>query len=318
MNTLVSISNILSKKTSIFIIIVAIITYFYQGLFEWVRGDTQALILGFIMLTMGMTLKTDDFKILLERPWDFLVGTLAQFTIMPLLAYTLTHIFNLPLGISVGLLLVGCSPGGVSSNIMSFLCKGDVAYSVGLTSINTLLSPVVTPALLLLLTGESIEINACKMFINILFVTLIPVLLGFGLNYSLSDKPSFVNFQKVMPGFSVIGLACIVGGVVSQYGDYFVSSGIFIFIVVFCHNSIGYIIGYTIGNRLHFSKAKNRTLSIEIGMQNAGLATNLATTHFPTCPEAAVVSAISCVWHSISGTILANIFVFIDNIKKDK
>ncbi|MCQ2608911.1 MAG: bile acid:sodium symporter family protein, partial [Bacteroidales bacterium] len=144
-------------------------------------------------------------------------------------------------------------------------------------------------------------------------VTLMPVTIGFFLNYFFGKKATFADIRLVMPGVSVIGLACIVGGVVATNGSTFFTSGVVIFVAIFCHNALGYVLGFTIGKLLKMGKAKNRTIAIEVGMQNAGLATNLATKHFPTLPEAALVSAVSCVWHSISGTILANIFVKWDN-----
>ncbi|MCQ2608803.1 MAG: bile acid:sodium symporter family protein, partial [Bacteroidales bacterium] len=164
MKTLQRISQILSNNTSIFIICIAIITFFAPGLFLWVKGDIQALILGIIMLSMGMTLSIDDFKILISRPFDIVIGALAQYSIMPLIAFTLTRVFHLDPAIGVGLILVGCCPGGVSSNIMSFLCRGDVAFSVGMTTVTTLLAPIVTPILVLNLAGEAIDVDAWGMF----------------------------------------------------------------------------------------------------------------------------------------------------------
>lgn len=315
MKILKLISDTLTKRTSIFIIIIALFTFFYRDSFSWVRGNVQTIILGLIMLTMGMTLSINDFKILLSRPLDIFIGTCAQFMIMPLLAFSIIHLFNIPMGIGIGLLLVGCCPGGVSSNIMSYLCKGDLAFSVGMTTVNTLLAPVVTPALMLGLSGNDINIDAKGMFINILIVTLIPVSIGFLINHHCSHKKNYKEIQQIMPGLSVISLACIVGGVVSQCGDAFLKSGILIFIAILLHNSLGYLLGFFVGRIMNFNKAKNKTISIEVGMQNAGLATNLATNHFSIYPEAAVVSAICCVWHTISGTILANLFLFLDNRK---
>jgi len=315
MKTLLRISQILSNNTSIFIIFIAIITFMVPELFLWVKGDIQALILGIIMLSMGMTLTIDDFKILVSRPLDILFGALAQYSIMPLIAFSLTRVFHLDPAIGVGLILVGCCPGGVSSNIMSFLCRGDVAFSVGMTTVTTLLAPIVTPILVLNLAGEAIDVDALGMFKSILLVTLLPVTIGFLLNYCFGKKATFADIRLIMPGVSVIGLACIVGGVVATNGSTFFTSGVVIFIAIFCHNALGYVLGFSIGKLLKMGKAKNRTIAIEVGMQNAGLATNLATKHFPTLPEAALVSAVSCVWHSISGTILANIFVKWDEYK---
>ncbi|MCQ2233498.1 MAG: bile acid:sodium symporter family protein [Paludibacteraceae bacterium] len=317
MKTLQAISSFLSRKTSLFIIAIAILTFFFRDLFVWVRNDTQTVILGFIMLTMGMTLTTNDFKILASRPVDILIGTIAQFSVMPLIAYTLVHVLNLPVAIGTGLLLVGCCPGGVSSNIMSFLCKGDVAFSVGMTSVNTLLAPIVTPLLMLWLTGENVDVDGFGMFKSILIVTLIPVAVGVFINHYFGQKKGFEETKKIMPGLSVICLACIVGGVVSQHGDSFLKSGLLIFFAIFCHNTLGYILGYTLGTIMRFNDAKRKTISIEVGMQNAGLATNLASKHFPAFPEVAIVSAICCVWHSITGTILANLFIIINKKKEN-
>ena len=151
------------------------------------------------------------------------------------------------------------------------------------------------------------------MFLNILIVTLLPVTLGFLANLFCGKDESFKKAQAVMPAFSVLGLACIVGGVIAGVHDKLLSEGIgfflSVFAVVLCHNSLGYLTGYSVGKLFHFSKAKNRTISIEVGMQNAGLATVLASNFFAiTCPLAVIPAAVSCAWHSISGTILASWF----------
>ena len=166
--TLQVVSRWLANHASAFIIAIAAFTFFLPEAFEWVRGNTQTFILGLIMLTMGLTLTTTDFQILARRPLDIFIGACAQFVIMPLVAYTLVHLFRLEPALALGILLVGCCPGGVSSNIMSFLCKGDVAYSVGMTCASTLLAPVMTPLLMQLTAGEIIEIDAVGMFLNIL------------------------------------------------------------------------------------------------------------------------------------------------------
>lgn len=311
----------LSHYTSYFIIGIAVLTYICPPLFTWVKGNTQTCILGFIMLTMGLTLTTHDMRVLASRPFDILIGTLAQFTLMPLIAYTLTvglgQIIPIDKSIIVGIILVGCCPGGVSSNIMSFLCKGDVAFSVGMTTVSTLLAPVVTPLLVLFLAGEQVDVDAVGMFLNILIVTIIPVGIGFFCNMFWGKKSAFIKTQAVMPAFSVLGLACIVGGVVAAVHDQLLQEGFTFFLgvltIVFCHNSLGYLLGYSVGRLFHFNKAKNRTISIEVGMQNAGLATVLASKFFlATCPLAVIPCAVSCAWHSISGTILASWFAHRD------
>lgn len=311
-----NISAWLSRYTSPFVIAAAGLAFIVPGIFTWVHGDAQALVLGFIMLTMGMTLSPADFRILAARPWDIGIGTLAQFSIMPLVAWLLVELFNLPRGIAAGLILVGCCPGGVSSNIMSFLCKGDVAYSVGMTTVSTLLAPFVTPLLMLWLAGESIDVDALGMFRSILLVTILPVAIGAFCNGKWGSNATYSEICKVMPGLSVIGLAFIVGGVTAAKGASFLTSGALIFLTVFLHNTLGYVLGYVAGRLTGMNRPKRRTLSIEVGMQNAGLATVLAGRHFPAMPEAAVASALCCVWHSITGTLMAGIYNAIDRRRK--
>lgn len=314
-----NLSRWLATNASLFVIMVAVVTFLAPTLFNWVRGTTQTIILGIIMLTMGLTLTTNDFRILARRPLDILIGAAAQFLIMPCVAYLLVRVFRLEPALALGILLVGCCPGGVSSNIMSYLCHGDVAFSVGMTCASTLLAPVMTPLLMQLTAGEIIEINAIGMFVNILIVTVIPVGIGCFLNYTFSHHKAFPTIQSLMPGLSVTCLACIVGGVISTVHDDLVARGLLLFAwtfaVVFCHNSLGYVLGWAAGRLAGFSTAKKRTISIEVGMQNAGLATVLASNFFAAQPLAVLPCAISCAWHSISGTILAGLFLKSD--KKD-
>ena len=312
-------SRWLAANASLTVIAVAVFTFFVPDTFNWVRGNTQTVILGIIMLTMGLTLTTQDFRILAHRPWDIFIGACAQFIIMPCVAYLLVHVFRLEPALALGILLVGCCPGGVSSNIMSYLCHGDVAFSVGMTCASTLLAPVMTPLLMELTAGEIIKIDTIGMFLNILIVTIIPVAIGCFLNYTYSKKESFPTIQSLMPGLSVICLACIVGGVISTVHDDLVARGLMLFLwtfaVVFCHNTLGYLMGWLSGKLARFNTAKKRTISIEVGMQNAGLATVLASTFFAAQPLAVLPCAISCAWHSISGTILAGLFQQYDKKK---
>lgn len=305
-------SRWLANHASAFIIAIALVTFFIPELFKWVHGNTQTVILGLIMLTMGLTLTTQDFKIVAQRPMDIFVGAVAQFLIMPGVAYLLVHVWHLEPALALGILLVGCCPGGVSSNIMSYLCHGDVAFSVGMTCASTILAPVMTPLLMQLTAGAIIEIDTVGMFLNILIVTILPITIGCILNYYYSKREGFKTLQALMPGTSVILLACIVGGVISTVHDPLVERGLILFIwtfaVVFCHNSLGYLLGWLSGRLAGFNTAKKRTISIEVGMQNAGLATVLAGTFFAAQPLSVLPCAISCAWHSISGTILAGLF----------
>lgn len=314
MRTLVKLSEWLAKQTPAFVTAVAVLAYFLPSSFGWVRGNAQTAILGVIMLAMGMTLTEQDFKILASRPLDVAIGAAAQFVLMPTIAFALAHALGLPRPVAVGLVLVGVCPGGVSSNVMSFLCKGDVAFSVGMTATTTLMAPLMTPLLMKYLAGELVDVDALGMFKSVLVVTLAPVALGFLLNHFFGAARGFRQTMKVMPGVAVVGLACIVGGVVSAQGAAFAKSGWTVFAAVFLHNSLGYAGGYATGVLARFSRAKKRTIAIEVGMQNAGLATVLATRHFPLLPEAAIAAAVSCTWHSISGALLAGVFNALDRV----
>ena len=326
MNILLSVSRWLARYTSLFIILVAVVSFIFPQTFAWVQqGQRASVILGLIMLTMGCTLSAEDFRILLSRPIDILIGSIAQYTIMPLVAWTLARIFHLDTFMTAGIILVGCCPGGVSSNIMSFLCKGDVAYSVGMTTVSTCLSPIVTPLLVLWLAGAEIDVDAWGMFQNILLVTLLPVTLGVAFNYFLGKREDFKLIQGIMPGISVLCLACIVGGVIFTVHPQLQANGLRLIAltlaVVTLHNGIGYLLGYFVGEAFGFNTAKRRTLSIEVGMQNAGMATVLARNFFaspamiatnPMAALAVIPCAISCAYHSISGTLLAGFFTWQD------
>ena len=322
LRSLTALSRSLAAHASPFIIAVAIATLFVPQAFNWVRGTTQTVILGLIMLTMGLTLTTDDLRLLARRPLDICLGAAAQFIIMPGVAWLLTRAFHLEPALALGILLVGCCPGGVSSNIMSFLCHGDVAFSVGMTCASTLLAPLMTPLLMQLTAGEIIHIDTVGMFLNILLVTVIPVGLGCLLNYRYSRRQAFPVVQSLMPGVSVLCLACIVGGVISTVRDDLLARGLTLFLwtfaVVLCHNSLGYLLGWTTASLARFNTPKRRTLSIEVGMQNAGLATVLAGTFFAAQPLAVLPCALSCAWHSISGTLLAGFFLRKDRMTNEE
>lgn len=325
-----AVTRFLSTYTSLFVIACAVVAFFAPVTFAWVHGNVSSVILGIIMLSMGLTLRVEDFKNLAKRPLDICAGALAQYTIMPLVAFALTKIFGLDPYLAVGIVLVGCCPGGVSSNVMSYLAKGDVAFSVGMTTVSTLLAPIVTPLLVLWLADTSINVNAVGMFLQILYVTVGPVTAGFLMNHFFGHRNGFKEIQANMPSVSVIGLGLIVGSVIVTVRPHLLNNGVsllfLVLAVVFCHNALGYVLGYSVGRALKFTTAKKRTIAIEVGVQNAGMATVLAAAFFanpeniaanPNAALCVVPCAISCAYHSISGTILAGIFAKLDQ-KKNK
>ncbi|STZ76886.1 bile acid:sodium symporter family protein [Bergeriella denitrificans] len=315
MQFLAALSAQLTRFTAAVIILASIIALIEPATFSWVKGDTQVAVLGVIMLGMGMTLGKEDYRILAQRPLDILIGAAAQYTIMPLLAIAVAKALNLSPGLTLGLVLVGTCPGGVSSNIMSFLAKGDVAYSVGITTVSTILAPVMTPLWMMYLVGETVDMDGWAMFKFMLLVTLLPVVIGSTANMLLHKKHWFADVRAAMPGVAVLAFACIVGGVAAVHGHRFMESALVMVLAIAVHNICGYVLGYYSGALFGMSVPKKRTLAIEVGVQNAGLATGLSAKFFPGNAESAVATAVACVWHSVSGTVLGNLFAWWDKRK---
>jgi BASS family bile acid:Na+ symporter len=227
-----------------------------------------------------------------------------QFIIMPGLAWLLSVALHLPAEIAVGVILVGCCPGGTASNVMTFLARGDVALSVAITSVTTLLSPIVTPALIYLLASQWLEVSAAAMFWSILQVVVLPIALGIAAQSLLREKVK--TCTELLPLVSVVAIVAIVAAVVAVSQQKIATTGLTIFAVVVLHNGLGLLLGYLLGKVAGLSIAQRKTLSIEVGMQNSGLGVALATAHFS--PLAAVPSAIFSVWHNISGPLVATLF----------
>ncbi len=303
MKALERFSEFVSKTFAIWVLLFAALAFFVPSGFSWIAAYITIL-LGIVMFGMGLTITVADFKEVLTRPKDVAVGIVGQFLIMPSLAFLLVKIFNLAPEIAIGVILVGCCPGGTSSNVMTFLSKGDVALSVTITSITTLLAPIVTPGLIYLFASEYIDVAPSALFMSIVKVIIIPIALGF-IVQKLFNKQAKASV-KVMPLVSVVAIVAIVAAVVAGNQQKIAETGLTIFAVVVLHNSLGYLIGYLFGKMFGMNLAKKKAIAIEVGMQNSGLGASLAVAHFS--PLAAVPSAIFSVWHNISGPILATIF----------
>jgi len=300
MDLLKKFSDAAGNYFAVIVIIVAGISLYQPTTFTWVLPHI-ALLLGIIMFGMGMTLKAKDFKIIFTRPKDVIFGVITQYTVMPLLAYGICVLFKLPPELAVGVVLVGTCPGGTASNVMTYLSKGDVALSVAMTSVSTFLAPLLTPAITLLLAGKWIPISAGAMFISIMKIVLFPIIMGLICNKLFGNK--IEKALSVLPLVSVVSIVLIVGGVVGVNAEKILSTAMTVFLVVILHNCCGLLLGYLLGKKLGISEAKRRAISIEVGMQNSGLAVSLAMTHFT--PLAAIPGAIFSVWHNISGPVLA-------------
>ncbi|MEV1293408.1 bile acid:sodium symporter family protein [Pseudonocardia sp. NPDC049635] len=270
------------------------------GVFE---GWSSAVpwLLALIMLGMGMTLRPVDFAYIARRPAAFAIGLGAQYVVMPAVGWLLTVLVDLPPEIAVGVILVACAPGGTASNVMVFLARGDVALSVAMTSVSTLVAPVVTPLLVLLLAGTYLPVSAGSLFGSIVQIVLVPVVLGFLLRRFAGGVVERVT--PALPLVSVLGITAVVMIVVSGSADALFTAGLAIVGVVVVHNLAGLALGYAVARAFRLDVTARRAVSIEVGMQNSGLAATLGTVHFG--PAAALPGAVFSVWHNVSGAALA-------------
>lgn len=303
MNGLQKFSQFIGKTFALWAALFAVWGLLSPESFKWVLPQIQYL-LGLIMFGMGLTLTAADFKIIATHPKAVIVGVVAQFVIMPLTAWLLAVVFQLPPEIAVGVILVGCCPGGTASNVMTFLARGNVALSVAVTSVSTLLAPLLTPAIFYLLAHQWLEISAASMFWSIVKIVLLPIALGV-LAHTLFQKQT-EKAADALPLVSVAAIVLIVAAVVGASKGKIMESGLLILGVVVLHNALGYALGYWAAKLLKLPYDAQKTLAIEVGMQNSGLGAALAATHFAMMPVAAVPSALFSVWHNISGSLLAS------------
>ena len=296
----------ISEYMGVLVLAVALLALAFPSVFQQVRPTVINYLLGVVMFGMGLTLNLQDFKIVFSRPKDVVIGCLAQFTVMPLLAWTLARAFQLDEALALGVVLVGCCPGGTASNVITYLAKGDLALSVGMTGVSTLLAPFLTPLLTWALAGKSVDVNVASMFLSILWVVILPIVVGLLVKWMW---PKFTEKTiDYLPAFSSIAIALIVAIIISANATKLLAGGLLIVIVVMLHNICGLSLGYVIGRLLRLSDSKKRAISIEVGMQNSGLASSLATIHFAAYPLATIPGAIFSVWHNISGAAVAYLY----------
>ena len=271
-----------------------------------VRPTVINYLLGMVMFGMGLTLNLRDFRIVFTRPKDVIIGCLAQFTVMPLLAWALARLFSLDEALALGVVLVGCCPGGTASNVITYLAKGDLALSVGMTGVSTLLAPLLTPLLTWALAGKSVDVDVASMFLSILWVVILPIVVGLLVKWLW---PKFTErATDYLPAFSSIAIALIVAIIVAANATKLLTGGLAIVLVVALHNICGLSLGFIVGLLAGMTETKKRAVSIEVGMQNSGLASSLATLHFAAYPMATIPGAIFSVWHNISGAMVARLY----------
>lgn len=300
MNLFQKIGKFAGNTFAFWVLVAAGLAIWMPDSFTWIGGYITIL-LGIVMFGMGMTLKVNDFKLIMQHPKGVILGIVSQFVVMPLIAFGLAKAFSLPPEIAVGVILVGCCPGGTSSNVMTFLAKGNTALSVTITSFTTLLAPIMTPALIYLLASEWLPVSFSAMFMSVVKVVLIPIILG--IIAQMLFRPVVEKSVDILPAISVIAIVMIVAGVVSGSRDKILETGLLIFAVVILHNGLGYLFGFLVAKMFKLEYDDQKAVSIEVGMQNSGLGAQLAMAHFD--PVSAVPSAIFSFWHNISGPILA-------------
>jgi BASS family bile acid:Na+ symporter len=296
----------ISEYMGILVLAAALLALAFPDLLGQVRPTVISYLLGVVMFGMGLTLNLRDFKIVFSRPKDVIIGCLAQFTVMPLLAWGLAWLFRLDEALALGVVLVGCSPGGTASNVITYLAKGDLALSVGMTGVSTLLAPLLTPLLTWALAGKSVDVDVVSMFMSILCVVILPIVVGLLVKWLW---PKFTErATDYLPAFSSVAIAFIVAIIIAANADKLLAGGLLIVVVVMLHNVCGLSLGYLIGRLLRLAEPKKRAISIEVGMQNSGLASSLATIHFAAYPLATIPGAIFSVWHNLSGAAVAYLY----------
>ncbi|MFC7440333.1 bile acid:sodium symporter family protein [Laceyella putida] len=297
------ISSLAGKTFMLWVMLFSIIAYASPANFIWI-GEYVVPLLGITMFGMGLTLSAADFKEVFRRPKDVAMGVVCHYIIMPGLAFLLAWGLDLPPEVAVGVILVGCCPSGTASNVMVFLARGDVALAVSIASVSTILAPIVTPSLILLLASKWVNINMWSLFVSIIQVVIIPLALGFIIKRFFGKQAE--ASAKALPLVSTIAIVMIVAGVVAGSQAKLATTGPLIFAVVILHNVLGFLLGFFLARLFGMDLAKQKAVAMEVGMQNSGLGVAIATANFS--PLAAVPSAIFSVWHNISGSILASIF----------
>ena len=298
--------NFIARWMGALVLLVATLALTLPATFAWIDTWTINPLLGVIMFGMGLTLSPHDFKVVLSRPRDILIGCLTQFTVMPLLALGLTWAFSLPQELAIGVILVGCCPGGTASNVITYLAKGDLALSVGMTAASTLLAPLLTPLLVWAMAGTMVHVDTLGMLLSIVYVVIAPIVCGLLCQRFLPLMTR--RLTPVLPAFSSLVIALVVGIIVAHNADRLLTAGLLVVAVVVLHNLLGLTIGFTVGRLLRLQKPKCVALSIEVGMQNSGLASSLATLHFAAYPLATIPGAVFSVWHNISGALVARLY----------
>lgn len=282
------------------VVLAGVLGFLLPGAFTPIAPAVPYL-LGAVMFCMGLTLTPPDFASVVRRPWAVALGLVAHYVIMPGAGWLIATVLQLEPMLAAGVILVGCAPSGTASNVMAYLAKGDVALSVAVATVSTLVAPLVTPALMLLLAGSFLNINAGSMMLDIAITVLLPVIAG--LLVRLFLKRFVAAVLPALPWLSALVISLIVAVVVAGSAAKLASAAAVVFLAVVLHNGFGLSLGYLAGKLGGLDAKARRALAFEVGMQNSGLASALATAHFS--PLAALPAAVFSVWHNVSGAVVA-------------
>ncbi|WP_301859446.1 bile acid:sodium symporter family protein [uncultured Megasphaera sp.] len=297
-------SGFVGKNLTYLVLADIVAGYFFPGAYTWAVHNT-VLLLGVVMFGMGMTLHASDFRLIVQRPKEVLVGSVCHYTIMPILAYALTMVFGLTPELAVGMVLLGSCPSGTASNVMSFLAKGDVPLAVSITTVSTLLAPIMMPFLVWAFAGQWVTVSFLSMAVTVMKVILVPLVLGLLVHRVLGEK-YIEQLQKCLVLVSAFAVLSILGGVVAVNGAKILSIGAFMVVLVLIHNIGGFALGYFATGKLGLGKRQQHSVTLEVGMQNDALALSIAAIYF--APTVAIPAAVGAAVHQITGSLLAGIF----------
>ena len=290
----------------------------------WFQPSWIPLFLGIIMLSMGLTLSLEDFLRVFKIPRSIALGVGLQYTVMPLLGFSLAKLFHLPIDYIIGVVLVACCPGGTASNVVCFIAKTNIALSVSLTTISTLAAVIMTPLLTTLLvesmsqsmTGTAVQVNTMGLLFSTLKVVILPVTAGVLLNHFFKAWVTKIN--PYTPFIAVMSIVFIVDFILAVKKEEIISTGSSLIMAIITLHTLGFVLGYFLSKWLSFDENNSQTVSIEVGMQNSGLATELARSNFPDFTLATVPGAISALTHCILGSFVAGLCRLRENYKFEK
>jgi BASS family bile acid:Na+ symporter len=292
-----------TKYFAVWVIMFGLVAYLVPGPFVVLR-DYNKLFFALTMFGIGAVLQVEDFKRILEKPVIVLIGCCAQFSIMPVGAFLLTKAFGFGPEIAAGLILTGSAPGAMASNVMSYIAKADTAYSVSLTMVSTLLCPLLTPGLTLLLAGAMMKVNFWQMVLDVIYMVIVPLFVGFGVRHFFRER--LEKILAIFPAISVTFIIFICSLVIALNRDYLPKVTGLILAAAIVLNLYGMVAGYTVGSVFRMSVRRRRTLAIEIGMQNAGLGVALALEHFNE--KAAIPAAVFVFVCIITASVAAEVW----------